>query len=163
MVSGNDLIRLGFKPGKWFKRAIDLANEKGLSGDELLAFLKEMSPRTIEPHSHPVAFSRNIEAETEDEKSNLQSVVETMQVLMKTPTLVAGTIMPDACPTGEAGQIPVGGVAVARNAIHPAMHSADICCSVMMTNLGIVSPKKVLDAAHSVTHFGAGGRRVRSA
>lgn len=158
MVSGNDLIRLGFKPGKWFKRAIDLANEKGLSGDELLAFLKEMSPRTIEPHSHPVAFSRNIEAETEDEKSNLQSVVETMQVLMKTPTLVAGTIMPDACPTGEAGQIPVGGVAVARNAIHPAMHSADICCSVMMTNLGIVSPKKVLDAAHSVTHFGAGGR-----
>ena len=56
------------------------------------------------------------------------------------------------------GQIPVGGVAVAKNAIHPAMHSADICCSVMMTNFGIVSPKAVLDAAHSVTHFGPGGR-----
>ena len=42
--------------------------------------------------------------------------------------------------------IPVGGIAVTKNAIHPSMHSADICCSVMMTNLGNVSPKMVLDA-----------------
>ena len=80
-----------------------------------------------------------------------------MHDLMKTPTLVGGAIMPDACPTG-AGQIPVGGIAVAKNAIHPSMHSADICCSVMMTNFGKVSPKTVLDAAHSITHFGPGGR-----
>jgi RNA-splicing ligase RtcB len=38
------------------------------------------------------------------------------------------------------------------------MHSADICCSVMMTNLGHIEPKKVLDSAHSITHFGGGGR-----
>lgn len=55
--------------------------------------------------------------------------------------------------------IPVGGIAVTKNAIHPSMHSADICCSVMMTNLGNVSPKMVLDAGYSITHFGAGGRR----
>jgi RNA-splicing ligase RtcB len=66
--------------------------------------------------------------------------------------------MPDACPTGE-GQIPVGGVVVARNAIHPSMHSADICCSVMMTNFGFTDPKSVLDSAHLVTHFGGGGRK----
>jgi len=77
---------------------------------------------------------------------------------MKTPTVINGCVMPDACPTGELGQIPVGGVVVAKNAIHPAMHSADICCSVMMTNFGLKDAKSVLDAAHSITHFGAGGR-----
>ncbi len=66
--------------------------------------------------------------------------------------------MCDACPTGAIGQIPVGGVVVSKNAIHPSMHSADICCSVMMTNFGMIDPKKVLDISHSVTHFGGGGR-----
>jgi hypothetical protein len=42
------------------------------------------------------------------------------------------------------------------------MHSADICCSVMMTNFGMLSPKTVLDMAHSVTHFGGGGREEYS-
>jgi RNA-splicing ligase RtcB len=66
--------------------------------------------------------------------------------------------MPDACPTGPEGLIPVGGVVVAKNAIHPGFHSADICCSVMLTDFGDADPKEVLDAAHSVTHFGYGGR-----
>jgi tRNA-splicing ligase RtcB (3'-phosphate/5'-hydroxy nucleic acid ligase) len=38
------------------------------------------------------------------------------------------------------------------------MHSADICCSVMITDLGMVDPKAVLDAAQAVAHFGAGAR-----
>jgi hypothetical protein len=88
----------------------------------------------------------------------VEKVIDTMKVLMKTPTLVAGAIMPDACPTGPEGQIPVGGVVVAKNAIHPGFHSADICCSVMLTDFGKADPKEVLDAAHSVTHFGYGGR-----
>ena len=66
--------------------------------------------------------------------------------------------MPDACPTGPPGHIPVGGIAVTHNAIHPDMHSADICCSVMMTSFGNADPKQVLDMAHSITHFGPGGR-----
>ena len=82
-----------------------------------------------------------------------------MEELMKTPTLLEGAVMPDACPAGGKGTIPVGGVVAAKNAIHPAMHSADICCSVMMTSFGHVDPKKVLDAAHKVTHFGGGGRK----
>lgn len=88
----------------------------------------------------------------------MESVLSTMTELMKTPTLVSGAVMPDACPTGD-GQIPVGGVVIAKNAIHPSMHSADICCSVMMTNFGMLSPKMVLDMAHSVTHFGGVGRQ----
>ncbi|HHS95043.1 MAG TPA: RtcB family protein, partial [Phaeodactylibacter sp.] len=120
-------------------------------------YLTEVSPKIVEPHEEPIPYHVNIYAETPEEKANVEQVHTAMKELMKTPTIVNGAIMPDACPTGT-GQIPVGGIAVAKNAIHPAMHSADICCSVMMTNLGFMPPRKVLDIAQSVTHFGGGGR-----
>ena len=87
------------------------------------------------------------------------SVQETMDELLKTPTITQACVMPDACPTGEKGQIPVGGVAIAKNAIHPGMHSADICCSVMLTGFGNIEPKKVLDTMFNITDFGAGPRK----
>ncbi len=157
MITGKELIELGYRPSKWFRDAIDFANENNLSGESLTEYLKAASPTVIEPHEKPVAFFENIKASSEEEIANVKDVLATMRGLMKTPTLVGGAVMPDACPTGE-GRMPVGGIAVAKNAIHPAMHSADICCSVMMTNFGLLDPKKVLDMAHSVTHFGGGGR-----
>ena len=160
-ITGRHLIEKGYKPGKWFKEALQEINSKNLSDDELDEFLKKTAPHIIEPFNEALSFNVNIEAETEEEISNVESVLKTMNELMKTPTLVDGAIMPDACPTGRIGEIPVGGIVVSKNAIHPAMHSADICCSVMMTNLGTVEPKDVLNAAHSITHFGGGGRNDR--
>ncbi len=162
MITGTTLIELGYKPAKWFKDAIDHANKNNLSGIDLEVYLQSVCPPKvdeIEPHIEPLHYHRNIVAETEHETENIKSVFDTMDVLMKTPTLVKGAVMPDACPTGEIGQIPVGGIAVSKNAIHPSFHSADICCSVMMTNYGMIEPKKVLDAIHEVTHFGGGGRQ----
>lgn len=157
MITGNDIIKLGYTPGKWFKDAIIFANQNNLDGDKLIDYLESARPKYIEPYSEPISFFQNIKAESEEEIENVENVLSTMNDLMKTPTLVGGAVMPDACPTGD-GQIPVGGVVIAKNAIHPSMHSADICCSVMMTNFGFVSPKSVLDMAHSITHFGGGGR-----
>ncbi len=160
MITGNDLVVLGYKPGKWFKDAIVFANKNQLSGAMLFDYLESIKPMPvnhIEPFTTATHFYQNIKAETTEEAENIKSVIAAMDELMKTPTLVSGAIMPDACPTGE-GQIPVGGIAVAKNAIHPSMHSADICCSVMMTNFGMISPKIILDKAYSITHFGPGGR-----
>jgi RNA-splicing ligase RtcB len=159
MITGKTIIELGYRPGKWFKDAISHANENNLEGEELIKYLDSVCPPApIEPFIEPVSYQKNIEAETELEETNVTQVFKTMDELMKTPTIVNGAVMPDACPTGGDGQIPVGGVAVAKNAIHPAMHSADVCCSVMMTSFGKVDPKSVLDAAHHITHFGGGGR-----
>ncbi|MEY2828237.1 MAG: hypothetical protein RIQ33_95 [Bacteroidota bacterium] len=158
MITGKELIDLGYKPARWFKDAIDFANQNNLTDDSLKKYLQKVSPKFIQPFSEPLDFYKNIRADSEEEVLNMESVFATMKELMKTPTLVNGAVMPDACPTGSIGHIPVGGVVVAKNAIHPAMHSADICCSVMMTNFGMLSPKAVLDMAHSVTHFGGGGR-----
>ena len=158
-INGHDLIALGFKQGKWMKAAIEHINENALEGEAMMAYLEQFRlPDPIGLHENPVDFSINIKAENEMENANVNTVLKTMEVLMKTPTLVHGAVMPDACPAGPEGTIPVGGVAVAKNAIHPGMHSADICCSVMLTDYGNASPQAVLDAAHSITHFGPGGR-----
>lgn len=158
MYTGKDLLAWGYNPGKWFKEALDYANQHQLSESAFKEYIESVAPKMIPPHSKAVSFHQKIKADSPEEEQNIQRVLESMETLMITPTLIGGAVMPDACPTGEKGQIPVGGVAIAKNAIHPAMHSADICCSVMVTNLGYIAPKKVLDTAHSVTHFGGGGR-----
>ncbi len=157
--TGSDIIELGFRQGAWFKEAIEYINENQLNSNEIEAYLEQFkSPDPIDLHANAMPFYQNIKAENELEEKNVTDVVQSMKTLMRTPTLINGAIMPDACPTGAEGTIPVGGVVVAKNAIHPGMHSADICCSVMLTDFGKTSPKEVLDAAHSVTHFGGGGR-----
>lgn len=161
-ITGKEIIALGFKPGKWFPEAITHINENELSKEEMIAYLEQFKVETIDLLENPADFKINIKAENELEETNVNSVITSMKTLMQTPTLVNGAIMPDACPTGPEGTIPVGGVAVAKNAIHPGMHSADICCSVMLTDFGNANPKEVLDAAHSITHFGPGGRNRNS-
>jgi tRNA-splicing ligase RtcB (3'-phosphate/5'-hydroxy nucleic acid ligase) len=158
-INGNSLIELGHHPRKWFKEAISYINKNRLDEAEMLAYLEQFkAPAPLPLHDKSVPFAINIKAEDDTEKENVAAVIQTMRTLMKTPTIVNGAIMPDACPTGSAGTIPVGGVVVAKNAIHPGMHSADICCSVMLTDFGKVHPRVLMDAAHEVTHFGPGGR-----
>lgn len=159
MITGKDLLDLGLKPGKWFKEALDYLNAHGLAGEAMLAYLDTVKPAPVIPLLEtPVGFYENISADTVEEQDNIDYVKKSMQQLMRTPTVVAGAIMPDACPAGPVGTIPVGGVVVTKNAIHPGMHSADICCSVMLTNLGKIDPKTALDVAQQITHFGPGGR-----
>lgn len=158
MITGKDLIQLGYKPNKLFKDALMHINNNNLEGVALKEYMDSIQPVYIPLHKDPVPFFKNIEAENEEEAANIKNVEEAMRSIMITPTIVNGCIMPDSCPTGP-GEIPVGGVVVAKNAIHPRLHSADICCSVMATNFGKLDPKVVLNAAHSITHFGGGGRQ----
>jgi len=158
-ITGQTLIDLGFFPAKWFAEALEYLNTNQLSQDEMMDYLEPFRrDPMLELHETPVPFSINIKAENELEEDNVNKVVASMKKLMRTPTIVGGAIMPDACPAGPDGTIPVGGVVVAKNAIHPGMHSADICCSVMLTDFGKANPNDVMDAAFSITHFGPGGR-----
>lgn len=158
-ITGNTLIEMGLRSGKNFPTILNHINENELTGEDLENYVVQFRlPPEIDLHETHAPLTINIKAENELEEENVRNVIESMKTLLKTPTLVAGSVMPDACPTGPNGTIPVGGIAVAKNAIHPGMHSADICCSVMLTDFGKADPKKVMDAAHSVTHFGGGGR-----
>jgi tRNA-splicing ligase RtcB len=164
-ITGADLIAWGHRPGRQFPTLLAeaaRAESEGADRDTIRALLDSLisAPAVHLPlqDEGTVPLHVNLTAEDADEAANLTAVLATMREVLRTPTVTAGAILPDACPAGPLGTIPVGGVVVARNAIHPGMHSADICCSVMLTDLGQVDPKTALDVAQAITHFGPGGR-----
>lgn len=163
MLTGKDLVEKGYKPGKWFAAAIDAANRAAAGGHaDVWAIIDSCMPP--EPLRLKAAdgksFFVNIRAENELEQKNVDQCLKTMTELMRTPVVKYGAVMPDACIAGGMGTIPVGGVA-ASEAIHPGMHSADICCSMALTNFGRADPARLMDAVHAVTHFGPTARPER--
>jgi len=168
-VTGKTLIDMGFQPAPWFSEVLKEASERQLSPsqaarlaqghvDAIAAAEAERLAREIPLRETPAEYRMNITVENEGEETNVAAVKETFDALMRTPTLETGAVMPDACPAGPLGTIPVGGVVAARNAIHPGMHSADICCSMTATIFEDADPADLLDAIHAATHFGPGGR-----
>lgn len=166
MITGKTLIEWGFAPGNWFKDAIAAAETARLGGaDEaaLRAIVAGHAPAKIDPVGLRAAgalpYHLNIRAETPDDAENIAQVEAHMRELMRVPTVVAGAVMPDACSSSrEPGTIPVGGVIATKEAIHPGMHSADICCSMAVSIFGPADPTKILDAGMKLSHFGPGGR-----
>lgn len=162
VLSGRDLIDAGLAQGKWFGKALAEANavlERGGSMDEAMNVARGFAPPPVLAlhDAGSASFHLNIRAETPEEAANVEVVTKSMVELLRTPVIRAGAIMPDACPAGPSGTIPVGGVA-ASEAIHPGMHSADICCSMAISTFPGVAPAALLDAVQTVTHFGPGGR-----
>ena len=164
-ISGRTLIEWGFKSGTWFTAAIAAAEVARRAGGDELAMREAVerlvpSPPTTLRAMGELAHRMNIRAENADEIANVAGVETHMRELMRVPTVVAGAVMPDAMPAGSApGTIPVGGVIATENAIHPGMHSADICCSMAVTFFPRdTAPGALLDAAMKLGHFGGGGR-----
>lgn len=167
-IDGDALIGWGFTPSRQFRELIETANLMRNGGQDdasiIAALQAALPPPVVEMamRSDSLPVGTFIEAESEGDRANIDAVVRHMDALMRTPTIVAGAIMPDACPTGSAeGTIPVGGVAAAKDAIHPGMHSSDICCSMAISIFeSTMDLKRLLDAVEAVTHFGPGGRKA---
>lgn len=155
MLTGKDLINAGFEPGEWFGEAIKAANANQNNWRDVVASMVPPAPTPIDPYGKPLDI--NITIENDVERANYEASLASMREVLRTPGTVEGALMPDTCPAGPHGTIPVGGV-VSSKYIHPGMHSADICCSMFASIYDNVDPKALLDAVHSVTHFGAGGR-----
>lgn len=162
-IGGRLLLGWGIEPGPKFKDALAEARRLEAEGVDLEAIREAvvaMFPRpAILKRRLSGTFAEAIAAETAEDEANIAAVRAHMADLMRCPVLEHGAIMPDACPAGSApGTIPVGGAVVSR-AIHPAFHSADICCSMYAT----VFPEGIetsafMDALKASTRFGPGGR-----
>jgi tRNA-splicing ligase RtcB len=161
-IDGKTLMAWGFQPSRRFNEMIATANgmrAEGQSDDAIFQGLQAMVPVEMSMRTNDLPYGVFLDTATEGERANLEAVNAHMDALMRVPTITAGAVMPDACPSGsQAGTIPVGGVVAARDAIHPGMHSADICCSVAITVFQRNDdPKRLLDIVQGVTHFGPGG------
>ena len=169
-ITGKDLIEMGMAPGPLLGETLQTIQEKRMSLSQAHRHVEgvlaeaarieaERLARQVPARTRPLPFRVNLTAETEAERENLAAVTATFEKLMLTPVIEQGVVMPDACPAGPLGTIPVGGVIAARNAIIPSAHSADICCSMTATVLKEADPKALLDALHEISHFGGGGRK----
>jgi tRNA-splicing ligase RtcB len=156
-ITGRDIIDLGFPPGPHIPKMIERARLLPPDAD-LRAALEDLAPPPTLPLKDPKQVCIIAGANSLDELDNIDRVTDTLRELSRTPVVKAVAALPDACPAGPLGTIPVGGVA-ASTAIHPGMHSADICCSVAISVYPrSVSPKDLLERIHAATHFGPGGR-----
>lgn len=154
MFTPKDIIALGIPGGPHIPAMVAHANATGVCTYD---HLSPLLPPPAVSLRNPLKIGVNIHAETDDECANVDAVIATMTELTRTPVIEAAAIMPDACPAGSMGTIPVGGV-VASKHVHPGMHSADICCSVMVSTFDHLGPDELLDRVCAKTHFGPGGR-----
>lgn len=160
MITGRELLDAGFPSDDGYQigQALEALKDENLTKAQIKAWVAENTPPPRLKLQEAPDLIVNLDATNPVEEDNKARVVETMQEVMRTPTVTAGVVMPDACPAGPVGTIPVGGVVVTQGSIHPGMHSADVCCSMMVTEFKGADPKAVLDAISVVTHFGPGGR-----
>lgn len=167
-MNAKELIAAGFVPGPNFKpmlaRAYDL-NALGVSPDNIVLILQMEFAEAPKLEMKSAGDLRvALIPETADEIENLRVVTSQMANMCRVPVIVSGAVMPDACPTGkESASITVGGAIKVKDAIIPAAHSADICCSMHASFFvmpSTVDIKLLIGQLRQVTRFGAGGRRV---
>lgn len=167
-INGNILKAWGWPPGPGFKKALEQARAlevEGLTPDAIRAQLAPdlAAQTTFLERSAPDPARLNVamEVATDDERANLEKVRAQMLGMTTIPVVERAAILPDACPTGEGeAAITVGGAVVVRNALIPAAHSADICCSMYCSFFPATehSAAHMLDRLRESTRFGIGGR-----
>ncbi|SHJ40437.1 RNA-splicing ligase RtcB, repairs tRNA damage [Rubritalea squalenifaciens DSM 18772] len=146
------------------QHALDLINEKQITDEKyLLKLLKKKFPDThgaLTMRSSPAPLAIAVEADSKEAEKNLAKAISQMTELLKCPVVKAGALMPDACPSGnEAASFPVGGAIAVENAIIPAAHSSDICCSLHASFFHSSLPvQELMDHLSRSTRFGPGGR-----
>ena len=156
--TGKDLINAGIPQGPH----IGIALREAKTLDEAIDIAKKHILPVISLQN-PLPILENIDvSDDEAELINYMAVMRSLEELTKTPVVKSAAILPDACPAGSPGTIPVGSV-VASEGLHPGMHSSDICCSVAISVFNGADPEVVMEKVFKLTHFGPGGRTSEQA
>jgi tRNA-splicing ligase RtcB (3'-phosphate/5'-hydroxy nucleic acid ligase) len=149
MLTGNDLIQLGFKEGKALGLALDIIEKQfsDLTSQQKVVLLGKVlnNPHEFvhEPILSPIALElirvvpgpRPLNPESQQYAIFGADAIESgalqqMEIAMKLPVTVAGALMPDA---HQGYGLPIGGVLATRNSIIPYGVGVDIGCRMCMT------------------------------
>lgn len=150
-IKSKDLMALGYKEGKAFGLALNLAAEQpDLSQTALLDQLKQVKVRpgqflddpvwktlgqALIEEDRPVDATIALKEETPQYPVYGEAFIEPgartqMDVAMRLPVAVAGALMPDA---HQGYGLPIGGVLATRNAVIPYGVGVDIGCRMALT------------------------------
>ncbi|MGI8541298.1 MAG: RtcB family protein [Rubrobacteraceae bacterium] len=180
MLTGRELMALGWPEGRAIGAALRAAEEMRASGEDESSILRELEAVRENPDGEissalePLAreFKRMREPEPDElvegrpyaawgEEMIEEVAAEQMRNAMRLPVTVAGALMPDA----HLGYgLPVGGVLATKGAVIPWAVGVDIACR-MRLSIFDMSPS-ILDERPEVmkeiiirnTNFGAGGK-----
>lgn len=173
IYTGKAILEMGFPPGKYFGKALELLNQSGKSYSKPEAFeivtklYEESLPKEVDQDRKYLNCHLS-NTGTDYERENYKKVTKIGSNILSHPKVVDVEILSDACPSGDNFTIPVGVVAGVENAIIPEMHSADIACSLYTSYLDIdifkessISPDKtifddIFENMKRATHFGDG-------
>ena len=148
-IKGNDLLALGYVPGKALGIALRIAsNSKHTTREEALEMLKSVLSDPQSFIGHPLydkladalipkvdltkrdLNESGVPFQTYGEEMIEQGAMEQMRVAARLPVSVRGAIMPD----GHAGYgLPIGGVLATENAIIPYGVGVDIGCMMALS------------------------------
>jgi tRNA-splicing ligase RtcB len=152
-IRGNDLLALGYVPGRPVGMAIDASKKllKTNTEDVVLGMLKDVldAPEAYVEHEYLSALATMLVDEKTVKVSNVEVLLETplpyvvygkenieqgaidqMDVAMSLPISRRGALMPDA----HAGYgLPIGGVLACENAVIPYGVGVDIGCRMCMS------------------------------
>ncbi len=175
-LTGNDLIEAGWSASPKIPDMLTAARALEARGIKDPAYILKLlsrdfpkPPPKLSRREKALPLAEAISATNEADQHNIDKVRRLMDQLLRIPIVDAGAVMPDACPAGNAeATIPVGGAIAVRNAILPAAHSADICCSMYATFFHYDSDNsddekntaEMLDQLLDSTRFGYGGRKA---
>jgi tRNA-splicing ligase RtcB (3'-phosphate/5'-hydroxy nucleic acid ligase) len=167
-ITGNTLKAWGWTSGPHLGQALERAQAlaaEGLNEDAIRSQLEPdrllvgrlLKQRPADPERLGIAMV----AASPDEQKNMETVRQQMLGMTTIPVVERAAILPDACPTGgNAIAITVGGAVSVRDAIIPAAHSADVCCSMYCSLFPApaLNTTQLLDLLQRCTRFGIGGR-----
>ncbi len=152
MISGNDLVEIGWPRGEAIGIALRLAASLADAGNTDDTIMETLEQVRLEPEFHNVKgnvfqeLARAIIAARAPKIEQVrdipldapvwgreiidQAAIEQLENAMRLPVTVAGALMPDA----HVGYgIPIGGVVALDNAVAPYMVGVDIACRMMMS------------------------------
>jgi tRNA-splicing ligase RtcB len=147
-LTGNNLIKLGFKEGKAIGIALEIINNEysSMTIDEQLTLLSDVLKSPLSHESNPL-LKPLIQILLEPVDSGIQltegktyqiygadaieqGAIRQMETAMKLPVTVAGALMPDA---HQGYGLPIGGVLAINNAVIPYAVGVDIGCRMCLS------------------------------
>lgn len=150
-INGNDLLEIGYHPGKILGAALDLVENRfdELSAKELLLLMKALVKEPERFMDHEVLTTlaaAMIEESMIEPEISLKAekgpyavygsayieegARKQMDIAMRLPVTVAGALMPDA---HQGYGLPIGGVLATKNAIIPYGVGVDIGCRMALS------------------------------